>query len=75
VKTVFQCDKCSQYFEDPRECAEHEVMKHRKPAQIEGYNDYRIGDRYPWHLKVRMEDGALIDYRFDQVREAPRQNA
>lgn len=74
MKTLFQCDLCGKRFTDPKECAEHETM-HRKPSQIESYSTYHLEgsyfDVYPRHLRVRMDDGAIVKYHLGQVIKQP----
>ncbi|MGB9886783.1 MAG: hypothetical protein ACPLRW_07295 [Moorellales bacterium] len=70
MKTIFQCGMCGKYFSDQKECAEHEATEHLKPVQIETYEDYYFDRRYPRWLVVRMEDGAMVEYLLNRIREA-----
>ena len=73
MKTIYKCDLCGKEFEDWKECFDHETQGHIKPLRIDKASEYNelLGFYYPGKLWVRMDDGAVVIYKFHDVFSVP----
>lgn len=70
---VYVCEKCGDEFpNDYQGCLEHEKT-HIKPDYyyLQDAARYLCDDKYPSFIKIKMEDGAVIEYHIStMVKEA-----
>lgn len=60
----YRCDYCGTEFEDREMCLKCENT-HIKPKSVDSYYfKYRDSDGYPYKIKVKMDDGSIVTYKF-----------
>lgn len=71
VKTVYQCEKCGQEYDDEDACKECE-SQHIMPKELDTKYHYRFKSRvsssafkYPKLIRVLMEDGCSVIYSYE----------
>jgi len=70
---VYVCEKCGKEFPNDREgCEVHEAGHvSPEPYQIRRSGTYNQISRYPAGIKIPMEDGAEVMYKFDSIVKEP----
>lgn len=73
VKTVYECEKCGQGYDNEEMCKECEI-NHLAPLQIISSKslhyrspfDYAYS-KYPLRIRVLMENGEIVTYYIERV--------
>ena len=70
TKTIYECELCGWKSESEERVTECEASHHRPVAKGEGVTyvyDRKFMSAYPYWISLKMDNGAILSYRYERI--------